>query len=101
MDSMTRLFENLDELETHVKEVLCEKEALDPRYNAMERRTLWKNGKPCGVFFHLRGPRLVQLYAVWSTEDQRILFYDGQGKRFAETVLLETISYHELTSTAA
>jgi hypothetical protein len=31
----------------------------------------------------------VRTYALWTGDENRILFYDGQGERFAETTLSE------------
>jgi hypothetical protein len=39
------------------------------------------------VGFQAQGPRSVRTYAWWTGEENRILFYDGQGERFAEATL--------------
>jgi hypothetical protein len=80
---------SVDELCGHVRERLCNKEDLDPKYTPFYHTILHKHGKPCGMFFHVQGPRLVRAYAVWTAEENRVLFYDGQGRRFAETQLSE------------
>ena len=42
-----------------------------------------------GLYFVLQGPRRVATYAVWAGDEDRILFYDSQGQRFAQTRLCE------------
>jgi hypothetical protein len=39
--------------------------------------------------FQVQGPRQVRNYALWAGEENRILFYNGIGQRFAETKLSE------------
>ena len=46
-----------------------------------------RSSRPCGLFFQVQGPRLVKTYAVWAGEEDRILFYDSNGQRFAEVRL--------------
>ena len=36
-----------------------------------------------------QGPRLVKTYAVWAGDEDRILFYDSNGQRFAQVRLSE------------
>ena len=48
-----------------------------------------RQGKPCGIFFQVQGPRLLKTYAVWAGDENRILFYDSSGTRFAEVRLSE------------
>jgi hypothetical protein len=48
-----------------------------------------RSGRSCGLFFQVNGPRSVKVFAVWAGEENRILFYDSIGLRFAETRLSE------------
>jgi hypothetical protein len=57
-----------------------------------------RDGKPCGLFFHVEGPRLLKSYAVWAADERRVLFYDGAGARFAETMLKGGPALHELAA---
>ena len=44
-----------------------------------------RSGRSCGaLFFQVQGPRQVKAYAVWAGEEDRILFYDSAGVRFAQ-----------------
>jgi hypothetical protein len=89
MQVVTALLPSVDELREHVHQTLCTHEDLDARYTPIHQTVVCRQGKPCGLFFHIQGPRLVKAYAVWSGDDNRILFYDTRGDRFAETQLCE------------
>jgi hypothetical protein len=77
----------LEELRQHVLEVLCSHDQLDPQQTPLNQATIMRRGKPCGLFFQAQGPRLLKTYAVWAGQENRILFYDCSGARFAETRL--------------
>ena len=77
----------LDELCRHVRDVLCRHDQLDPEQAPLSRTVLMRAGRPCGLYFVLQGPRRVVTYAVWAGEENRILFYDSQGQRFAQSRL--------------
>jgi hypothetical protein len=79
----------LKELRSHVHETLCARDRLDPLETALEQAIILRSGKPCGLFFQVHGPRLQRTYALWAGEENRILFYDSTGSRFAETRLSE------------
>ena len=79
----------LDELRRHVLQVLCMNDHLDPEQTPLHESVLVRRGKPCGLFFQVQGPRLLKTYAVWAGDENRILFYDCAGLRFAETRLSE------------
>lgn len=77
------------ELRQFVLEVLCAKDNLDPSQTPLQQARVIRKGKPCGLFFQVQGPRLLKNYAVWASEENRILFYDCSGVRYAETRLSE------------
>ena len=79
----------LEALLHHVHYVLCSKYQLDPAQTPLEKTLITRRGKPCGLFFHVQGPRLLKIFAVWAGEEDRVLFYDCRGERFAETHLSE------------
>ncbi len=79
----------LAQLKSHVHELLCHKNALDPIQTSLRQMLIRRGGKPCGLFFEVAGPRLLRTYAVWAGEENRILFYDTSGERFAEVRLSE------------
>jgi hypothetical protein len=78
-----------DQLLDHVRQVLCDHDQLDPAQTPLFQAVITRGGRPCGLFFQVQGPRRVRTYAVWAGEEDRILFYDSQGVRFAQTRLSE------------
>jgi hypothetical protein len=79
----------LDQLRDHVRQVLCRQDQLDPEQTPLDQTVILRSGRPCGLFFQVRGPRSVRTYAVWAGEEGRILFYDSQGQRFSQVRLSE------------
>jgi hypothetical protein len=77
----------LDALRQHVLETLCRHDHLDPAQTPFFQALVTRRGQPCGLFFQVQGPRQVRSYALWAEEENRILFYDNTGLRFAETRL--------------
>jgi len=79
----------LDELRRHVLETLCAHDQLDPGQTPFFQSLVTRSDQPCGLFFIVQGPRQVRNYALWAGEENRILFYDSHGQRFAEVCLSE------------
>jgi hypothetical protein len=79
----------LEQLVHFVHETLCSHDHLDVGQTPLERAVITRSGRPCGLFFQARGPRLVKTYAVWAGEENRVLFYDSTGVRFGEVRLSE------------
>jgi hypothetical protein len=77
-------------LRSHVHQTLCSCDHLDPAQTPMQEALLKQSGKPCGMTFQVSGPRLLRIYAVWAAQENRILFYDSTGARFAETTLMKS-----------
>jgi hypothetical protein len=88
MDTVVCLH-SVEELRSHVLRVLCDHDQLDPAQTPLHQAVITRAGRPCGLFFQVQGPRLVKAYAVWAGEENRILFYDSAGNRFAQTGLSE------------
>ncbi len=86
----------LEDLCQHVLYQLCRHDNLDPKQTPLQQALIVRRGKPCGLFFQVQGPRLLKTYAVWAGEENRILFYDCSGLRFAETRLSEAPDPREL-----
>ncbi len=80
----------LEDLAAFVHRVLCERDVLDPAHTPMFRTPLRKAGRICGMVYHVEGPRLLRNSAVWSAEDERVIFYDSCGVRFHEVHLSES-----------
>jgi hypothetical protein len=83
MDSVACL-PTVEDLRHHVLLTLCRHDKLDPRQTPIYQALIVRRDKPCGLFFQIQGPRLLTTYAVWAGEENRILFYDCTGVRFAE-----------------
>jgi hypothetical protein len=83
-------FQAAEDLSAFVHTVLCERDALDPAQTPLFRTPLKRNGRVCGVLFHVQGPRLLRNSAVWSADDARVIFYDSSGTRFREAALSES-----------
>jgi hypothetical protein len=86
MDAVASL-PTLDDLRRHVLETLCQHDHLDPDQTPLHQAVIKRSGRPCGIFFQVRGPRLLKNYAVWAGEENKIFFYDSTGLRFAVTRL--------------
>src|SRR5687768_14216212 len=72
----------LEDLQRHVRETLCVQDKLDPRATPLAQAKIVRSGKPCGLFFQVKGPRHLRTHAVWAGDESRILFYDSAGIRF-------------------
>jgi hypothetical protein len=79
----------LDDLRSHVRLTLCQHDNLAVEQTPLHEAAITRSGRPCGLFFQVKGPRLLRTYAVWAGDEDRILFYDCSGQRFAETRLSE------------
>jgi hypothetical protein len=79
----------VDDLRRHVLKTLCAHDNLDPNQTPLHEGLIKRSGRPCGLFFQVQGPRQLRNYAVWAGDEDRILFYDSSGERFAETRLSE------------
>jgi hypothetical protein len=88
MDAVVAL-PTLDQLRRYIHSTLCERDRLDPGQTPLFHAVIKRSGRPCGLFFQVQGPRLLKTYALWAGEEDRILFYDSTGARFAETRLSE------------
>ncbi len=86
MDAVAAL-STLDDLRGYVLRILCTHDRLDPAQTPLHQAVIRRKGQPCGLFFQVQGPRMLRTYAVWAGEENRILFYDSTGLRFAETRL--------------
>jgi hypothetical protein len=87
-------------LRDHVLQILCCHDQLDPQQTPLHQAVITRRGRPCGLFFQIQGPRRVKTYAVWAAEEDRVLFYDSQGVRIAQTRLSEAPDPAKLKSAA-
>lgn len=75
--------ERIETVREFIREELCEKNQLEKDAFQMTERLLVRQGKPCGLFFCIYGPRSVRLTAVWDLQRQAVFFYDSLGRRAA------------------
>lgn len=80
-------FDDASQLEKYIYKTLCEQGQLQQGAFPMNRRVLNRNGKPCAVYFCIHGPRATRFTAIWEIERNRVLFYDCDGGRFAQTIV--------------
>jgi hypothetical protein len=91
---------SLDALRRHVLTRLCSHDQLDPSQTPLHQAVITRAGRACGLFFQVQGPRQVKTYAVWAGDEDRILFYDSVGGRFAVTRLSEAPDPRQLKASA-
>ena len=77
----------MNDLCRHILHSLCQHDHLDPNQTPLLQALITKKGKPCGLFFQVKGPRLLKNYAIWAGDENRILYYNCNGERVAETKL--------------
>ena len=91
MVSNTFCCQEIDEIRQYINQTLCEQDQLMTGYFPLTEQLLLREGKPCGIFFCLHGPRSLQLTAVWDVLGGHILFYGSRGERFRTTRLTGTV----------
>ena len=79
-----------DELSSYIHRTLCDQDSLEQSQTPLVRTWLTKAGRPCGVLFHVEGPRVLRTSAIWAADENRILFYDSTGQRSRTVRLSES-----------
>ena len=79
--------QDLEDLQQHVYQTLCDLNELEVGAFPMNERILVRGGKPCGMYFCLHGPRSVTFTAIWETDRNSVLFYGSTGERMAKAQL--------------
>jgi hypothetical protein len=69
------------DLTAYIHRELCQFDALEASQVPLHRTLIDRGQKPSAVLFHIEGPRQLRTSAVWSPEENRILFYDSTGQR--------------------
>ena len=91
----------LPELLAFVHAELCLFDRLDADQAPLGQAPLVRNGKVCGLVFHVEGPRMLRTSAVWAADESRILLYDSTGRRAREVRLTESPDPTAATKKAA
>ena len=76
-----------DALHGFVRETLCARDRLELDTTPFFAAEIRRGGEIHGYLFHIEGPRMLKNSALWTEEDQRILFYDSIGTRYHEVKL--------------
>jgi hypothetical protein len=79
--------QDLEDLRKYVHRTICQHNELEENAFDVIETILVRNGRPCGIFFCLLGPRNVRLTAIWETQRNTILFYGSAGQRLKTTRL--------------
>ncbi|QDU91493.1 hypothetical protein Pla175_49220 [Pirellulimonas nuda] len=74
----------LEQVRRLVNRTLCDRENLEPDCFGLGQQPLTQQGRLCGYYFWLEGPRNVRLSAVWEIEADAVLCYGADGARFAK-----------------
>ena len=82
MNDTAPKFASLDDLRAFVHQTLCARENLLPEQSRFYEVALMRAGEDCGRQFFVHGPRLVQLSAIWASDQKLLYFYDTKGERF-------------------
>jgi hypothetical protein len=101
MESPVVSLPTLDELQQFIRETLCGRDHLDPSQAILKQAVICRGGRACGLFYEVLGQQRQRAYAIWASDDHRILFYDAAGARFNEVDLSDEPDASELNRLAA
>ncbi len=73
--------EKVEHIRAFVHGELCQRNQLEPYAYHMTEKAVVKQGKLCGLFFCIHGPRSVRLTAVWELSSETVILYDSLGRR--------------------
>lgn len=90
---------DLADLRHHVHETICTQHELEVGAFPMTERILVRDGRSCGIFFCLHGPRSVKLTAIWETDRNTVLYYGSTGERLLRMQLVEAPTHDGDTAT--
>lgn len=77
-------------LKGYVHKLLCDLDQLDPTAAPLQDAPLFRGKLPCGLLFHVAGPRQLRTAAVWAADEGRLLVYDSTGRRVGQVRLCES-----------
>jgi hypothetical protein len=77
----------LASLEEYVQTRLCEHHRWEVVQTVVRRHLIRRTSQVCGLLIQLEGPRAHKSHAIWAGEENRVIFYDTAGQRFAEVQL--------------
>jgi hypothetical protein len=80
---------SLLELEQFISRALCEQERLDQQQMVVKRSLIRRQQQLVGVVFRVDSWHRRHGHALWIEAENRVLFYNSAGARFAEVSLLD------------
>jgi hypothetical protein len=81
---------SMNELEHFMIDSLCDYEKLDRQQVRIQRSVMRKGSAIIGLVIRIEGPRLMRSQALWVEPENRVLFYNSAGQRFATVKLAES-----------
>jgi hypothetical protein len=81
---------SLLDLEQFMLRELCEQEKLDIQQVKKQRSMMRQGSEITGLIVRVEGPRLMRSQAIWASQENRILFYNSAGQRFAVVKLADS-----------
>lgn len=81
MISFTTRTVDLETLRKTIEERLCELGQLVPNQFPMTQRDVVRDGKNCGIWFCVHGPRSVKLTAICDFKKNTVIYYGSDGIR--------------------
>lgn len=85
MKVTVRSLPGVDDLRKYVHET-----SIDPQQAPLQHFRITRRDRLCGFYFQVNGPRSLKVHAIWAGDENRILFFDSTGTRYAETRLSES-----------
>lgn len=76
-------------LEEYVQSRLCEHHRWETVQTVVKRHLIRRSRQVCGLLILIEGPRAHKSHAIWAGLENRVIFYDTMGQRFAEVQLSE------------
>jgi len=81
----------IEDLQQYVYRTLCaDYELLSDAFPKSTIPLRRSNGEICGLMYCVSGPRTVEITAIWEKKNNRVFFYDPNGKRYRQTKLEKT-----------
>ena len=86
------------ELEQFMIVHLCDQERLDVEQVQRRRSVMRQGAEIRGMIVRVEGTRLTRSHAIWAALENRVLFYNSAGQRFAEVRLADSPDLTTLTA---
>ncbi len=95
----------IEDLQQYVYGTLCaDNELLSDAFPKSTIPLRNSKGEICGLMYCVSGPRTVEFTAIWEKKNNRVFFYDPNGKRYRQTTLENTpvgeIKYENVSKTS-